>query len=121
MDNNTKAMRFDYSFYRDVYCGILDETLFSRFAPAACAVVSLLVGHDCEQTEDSRVIRAMCLECDCLEREARRSTGIKGETLGDYSVSYTESDSCHVHVASCPVSGEVIASLTAAGLLTRWA
>jgi hypothetical protein len=112
--------RFDYSFYRDRYCGMLDETLFSRYAPAACDVVSLLVGRDCDDTEDTRIIRAMCLECDYLERQSRAHTGLRSESLGDYSVTYGEDGTPSVRVSSCPVSGEVIAALTRAGLLTRW-
>ena len=113
---------FDYSFYRGRYCGMLDESLFARFSPAAFDVVSILVGMDCEDTHDERLLRAMCLECDCLEREYRGSTGVKHESLGDYSVTYDSSDFSETcSVCGCPVSAEVIAALTRAGLLTRWA
>lgn len=114
--------RFDYSFYRDHYCGMLDESLFSRFAPTACDVVSLLVGRDCEDTDDERILRAMCLECDYLERESHDRMGLKSESLGDYSVTYGDGASAgESFTCGCPVSAEVIASLTRAGLLTRWA
>jgi len=113
---------FDYYYYRDSYCGMLDQSLFSRFAPTACDIVSLLVGRDCDNTDDERILRAMCLECDFLERESRDNAGIKSESLGDYSVSYGEKDSSYESfTCGCPVSSEVIACLTRAGLLTRWA
>ena len=113
---------FDYSYYRDRYCGMLDEALFSRFAPTACDVVSLLVGTDCEKSSDTRVLRAMCLECDYLERLSRDRMGVKSESLGDYSVSYSDEGEIGGSFSfGCPVSGEVIAALTRAGLLTRWA
>ena len=114
--------KFDYQFYRDVYCGMLDEVLFARFSPTACDVVSMLVGRDLEEASDSAILRALCLETDFLERELRGNGRISDEKLGDYSVSYAdEEDSHRVSVESCPVSSEVIASLTRAGLLTRWA
>lgn len=114
--------RFDYSFYRDLYCGMLDEALFSRFAPTACDIVSMLAGKDCDDTDDPVLIRAMCMECDFLERQSRDRMGVKSESLGDYSVSYGDTGMGNgtVFACSCPVSGEVIAALTRAGLLTRW-
>lgn len=111
--------RFDYAYYRNTYSGMLDEVLFSRFAPTACDVVSMLVGRDCDYTEDAVVLRAMCMECDFLERQAAHA-GVKSESLGDASVSYAGTDAGVTHTCSCPVSGEVIAALTRAGLLTRW-
>lgn len=115
-------IKFDYRFYRDVYCGMLDEVLFERFAPTACDVVSMLVGRDCESSSDEATLRALCLETDFLERELREEGRITDEKLGDYSVSYAEEGTFRgVKIESCPVSSEVIASLTRAGLLTRWA
>jgi len=111
--------RFDYAYYRNTYCGMLDEALFDRYAPTACDVVSVLSGLDCEDTDDVTLIRAMCMECDFLERQASRA-GVKSESLGDASVSYTGTDAGVTHTCSCPVSGEVIAALTRAGFLTRW-
>ena len=102
---------------------MLDEALFSRFAPAACDVVSMLVGINCEDTDDSAILRALCLETDYLVREMKCDERISKETLGDYSVSYADTDSFSrkITVENCPVSAEVIASLTRAGFLTRWA
>lgn len=103
---------------------MLDEALFSRFAPTACDVVSMLVGRDCEEVSDAAVLRALCLETDFLAREMHDDGRVSKETLGDYSVSYADDGDSVAYgtsVNSCPVSAEVIAALTRAGFLTRWA
>ncbi len=110
--------KFDYEYYRESYCGVLDEVLFSRFAPTACDIISLLVGFDCTESGDAAILRALCLECDCLERQSH-TVGLGRESLGDYSAEFSSDGICKSF--GCHVSGEVIAALCRGGYLTRWA
>lgn len=107
-------MKFDYSYYKNTYGGLLDENDFSRLCPAACDVISLLIGRDAENEETDAVLRALCLEVDYISRLSEHDPRITKETLGDYSASYAESPS------GAGVSPEALAALTRAGYLTRW-
>lgn len=110
--------KFDYGYYRDSYCGMLDEVLFSRFAPTACDIVSMLVGFDCAESDEECLLRALCLECDCLERQSH-TAGLRRESIGDCTAEFS-SDGI-IKSCGCHVSGEVIAALCRGGYLTRWA
>ena len=111
--------RFDYTYYRDNFGGKASEDEFDRYVGAAFDVVSLLIGMDAEDSSDSAVLRALGAQVDHLIAHSDAIRGITKESLGDYSVSYGKGDL--PYVSSLPVSPEVIAALTRAGLLTRWA
>lgn len=109
---------FDFEYYKTEYRGELDEESFERFSPCACDVVSLLVGFDCSDVGDENVLRALCLECDCLSRQSHGGA-LRRENIGDMSAEYSVSDTPTVF--GCDISGDVIAALTRSGHLTRWA
>ena len=110
--------RFDYLYYRDIFGGDCSEEEFVKYSPAALDVVSLPIGEDAEDTGSRCVIRALCLEVDELIKRDGDSL-VKSESLGDYSVSYSDRRSCDI--ASLPVSPRAVAALTRGGYLTRWA
>lgn len=110
---------FGYTYYKNSYRGELGEEEFRHLSPSACDVVSLLVGFDCSECGDDNILRALCLECDCLSRQSRSSGSITRETLGDMTVEYDLGGSCEAF--GCDISGDVVAALTRSGYLTRWA
>lgn len=109
---------FDYSYYSDVFGGKGTEQDFNRYSETACDVVSLLIGRDVESFSNASVIRALCAQLDHLIIHSDRDRGIVRESIGEYSVSYSEGA---VDVSSLSVSPEAVTVLTRAGLLTRWA
>lgn len=110
---------FDYSYYKNIYGGTLDEDEFSRVYAPACDVISLLIGCDAEESEAEGVLRALCLEADLIAKGTGRDSRITKESLGDYSVSYSSRVGCGID--GVPVSPEAVTALTRAGFLTRWA
>ncbi|MBR6808070.1 MAG: hypothetical protein IKM46_06805 [Clostridia bacterium] len=112
-------VKFDYSYYCDVFGGKAGEDEFSRYAPSAFDVISLLIGRDAEGFTEPAVLRALAAEVDHLISNAQTECGITKESLGDYSVSYGKAGT--VAASSLPVSSEAVTALTRAGLITRWA
>lgn len=118
-------MKFDYSYYKDIYGGELTESEFCRCGEVASDVIAALlfgdrVGVDAECDNDA-TLRALCCEVDYISSEglgAERGSVVR-EALGDWSVTYGDGG----HSMSCggiPLSPAAVAALRAGGLLTRW-
>ena len=112
-------VKFDYSYYRDVFGGELGEAEFNRAAKVARDVVAVLIGGVPGDASDEPLVRALCLETDEAARVCDSRDRVSREALGDYSVSYFES--MPDTVCGIPVSSEAILALTGGGYLTRWA
>lgn len=77
----------DYTYYRDVYGGTLDEPTFARVCAKASAYIGKLTfGRALRHSDDERVKRCCCELSDAL---AAASDGVrKSEKVGSWSVSY---------------------------------
>lgn len=108
----------DYLYYKDTYGGEMTEGEFTKILRSAYDVIALMIGKESASANSEPVLRALCLQADHLSRVLSENV-IKKESLGDYSVTYDRS--AGVAVSDISLSGEAIAALRCAGLLTRWA
>lgn len=111
-----------YDFYRDVYGGSLDETVFSEHVTEAEAIISALlyptVIGDISSTEIFH--RAVCSQVEYgVKLGEAGSRLIKSESLGDRSVTYGESDG-GIRIRGVAVSPVSVMILEGAGYLNRW-
>ncbi len=80
----------DYSFYKDTFCGLLDEETFCRVYPKANAYLRGATRGRIK-TADTDVCFALCELCDVFAEESERR-GVSAENCDGYSVNYTEED-----------------------------
>ena len=105
---------FDYTYYNESFGGELGEAEFEKASAGAKDIVALLVGFDVCDTEDSATLRALCLQTDYTADSHRGISGVKSESLGDYSVSYSEAASLgKVSLLGNEVCPEALAALVA--------
>lgn len=83
----------DYSYYKDVYCGSLEENEFLRVYPKAVAYFyGATRGR--VKTSDTNVCFALCELCDIFYEDISHDN-IKGESCDGYSVQYKESENMY--------------------------
>lgn len=109
-------LRFDYSYYKNVFGGKLDEDAFESAANVSVDVISELIGSDPRHSGDEAILRALCHQTETAASASRER--IRKESLGDYSVTYAEESM--VTIGGIPVSSEAVLALGSSGRLTRW-
>lgn len=83
----------DYSYYKDVYCGSLDEKEFAKVYPKAQAYFyGATRGR--VKVSDSNVCFALCELCDIFYEEISHNT-VKSESCDGFSVQYKENENMY--------------------------
>lgn len=83
----------DYSYYKDVYCGSLEEGEFSKIYPKALAYFyGATRGR--VKTADTNVCFALCELCDIFYEDVSHDN-IKSESCDGYSVQYKVSENTY--------------------------
>ncbi len=83
----------DYAYYKEVYCGSLEEAEFNRVYPKACAYFYGATRGRVKE-KDTSVCFALCELCDIFYEESSR-TGLKSESCDGYSVSYADTENTY--------------------------
>ena len=83
----------DYSYYKDVYCGSLDEKEFAKVYPKALAYLYGATRGRVRQAE-TNVCFALCELCDIFA-ESISHENVKSESCDGYSIDYRESENMY--------------------------
>ncbi len=83
----------DYSYYKDVYCGSLEEYEFAKIYPKAMAYFYGAT-HGRVKNADTNVCFALCELCDIFAEDVSRDD-IKSESCDGYSIQYRESSNMY--------------------------
>lgn len=83
----------DYSYYKDVYCGSLEEKEFAKIYPKAVAYFYGATRGRIKNP-DTNVCFALCELCDIFYEDVS-CENIKAESCDGYSVQYKESENMY--------------------------
>ena len=85
-----------YETYRDEYRGQMEEGDFDAALPSATARLTAITGGDVPEQNEHAWLMALCAVCDRAGGRpgaAGAPAGVKSETVGGTSVSYTDAAS----------------------------
>lgn len=83
----------DYSYYKEVYCGSLEENEFARIYPKA---VAYFYGATRGRIKEAatNVCFALCELCDIFYEDISRES-VQSESCDGYSIHYKESENTY--------------------------
>lgn len=83
----------DYSYYKDVYCGSLEENEFAKVYPKAVAYFYGATRGRVKEA-NTNVCFALCELCDIFFEDMSHDD-VKSESCDGYSVQYKESENMY--------------------------
>lgn len=83
----------DYAYYKEVYCGSLEEAEFAKVYPKACAYFMGATRGRVKVT-DTSVCFALCELCDIFFEEASHAD-VRSESCDGYSVTYKDTSNTY--------------------------
>lgn len=114
-----------YEFYRDIFGGTADESVFaSAVGPAETVIRALLypaVPEDFCERQQEAIGRAVCMQVDYgLAENCAGTAKIVSESLGDRSVTYAAENPGEIRMRGISASPQAVLLLENAGCLSRW-